>query len=635
MYSLPAARQFAWDPGLSAVGGIPGRTSIYETISPSGGDDTATIQAALNGCPKNGVVLLAAGVFHISGQGLQFSTSDCTLRGAGPGPGNWPVGTAASGTGGTYLEKATGTGYPVVTIGPQWGPTGTATNLTENAVRGTNTVTVASTAGLSAGQLVAVDEVNGNTTVASGSNGVNVNTFTGSGVLDVASTANFVSPGMVEVVTSGGSADVSCTGTAGGDQFTGCSFTSGDAGTMSTGAAVLDSTISHWNSQDPENASGWFEEPNRPLGDMMDIASISGNTLTFTTDFPITYYVSQSAHLYPTEDDTQMSGVEDVYLYGGEGGDSGGGIHIWNCAYCWVKHVEDTWTIGAAVHIDQSFGVEVDDSYFHDSEQGYYSGGANYGIGMSWYTSNSLVQDNIIMDYDKVDVLRSAGGGDVFGYNYMTNGADLGGQWTEDLLDSNHMTTPHYELFEGNEAPNADTGDRWGNSIYITYFRNDLTGENLSFPGVSPVRAAALTQYDQWFSFVGNVLGTPGDSNMTGYESINNVPNWTGEEWLLCYQNNDDIPDGGQCLSTVLRDGNFDYYTGEVHWHGIGGTGANNGLTPPADSTLPDSMYLTSKPAFFGSTTWPWVNGSSATSPLPGQLPAQARYAAGTPNTIQ
>ena len=95
------------------------------------------------------------------------------------------------------------------------------------------------------------------------------------------------------------------------------------------------------------------------------------------------------------------------------------------------------------------------------------------------------------------------------------------------------------------------------------------------------------------------------------------------------------VPDGGECMSTLLRDGNYDYYSKQVHWHGIGGTGAGNGLTPPANATLPNSLYLTSKPAFFSSTAWPWVNGSSSASPLPGTLPAKARYDAGTPNTVQ
>ena len=95
------------------------------------------------------------------------------------------------------------------------------------------------------------------------------------------------------------------------------------------------------------------------------------------------------------------------------------------------------------------------------------------------------------------------------------------------------------------------------------------------------------------------------------------------------------VSDGGKTMATVLRDGNYDYVTGQTHWHGIGGTGAGNGLTPPANATLPASMYLTAKPAFFGSNAWPWVDGSSATNPLPGSLPARQRYDAGTPNAVQ
>jgi hypothetical protein len=110
LYCLPSDRTFAWNPGLNAVGGIPNRTAIYKTISPSGGDDTATIQSALNSCPTNGVVQLTAGVFHISGQGLSIEKSYCTLRGAGPGNGNPGVSdTQNVGTGtGTFLVKKLG-----------------------------------------------------------------------------------------------------------------------------------------------------------------------------------------------------------------------------------------------------------------------------------------------------------------------------------------------------------------------------------------------------------------------------------------------------------------------------------------------------------------------------------------------
>ena len=77
------------------------------------------------------------------------------------------------------------------------------------------------------------------------------------------------------------------------------------------------------------------------------------------------------------------------------------------------------------------------------------------------------------------------------------------------------------------------------------------------------------------------------------------------------------IPDP-QTLSTVIRDGNYDYLTSSVHWH-----------TTPAGYALPASLYLPAKPAFFGSATWPWVDATGATKLY--ALPAKARFDAGTP----
>jgi hypothetical protein len=68
--------------------------------------------------------------------------------------------------------------------------------------------------------------------------------------------------------------------------------------------------------------------------------------------------------------------------------------------------------------------------------------------------------------------------------------------------------------------------------------------------------------------------------------------------------------------STVLRAGNFDYVTHQVHWD-----------TVPL--TIPPSLYLKSKPAFFGSLPWPWVDPTGATKLH--ALPAKARFDSGQP----
>src|SRR5262249_50025131 len=58
---LPADRMAAWTPGLMSAGGIPNRTTIYKTLSPSGGDDSGAIQTALSTAPAGQVVMLSPG----------------------------------------------------------------------------------------------------------------------------------------------------------------------------------------------------------------------------------------------------------------------------------------------------------------------------------------------------------------------------------------------------------------------------------------------------------------------------------------------------------------------------------------------------------------------------------------------
>jgi hypothetical protein len=82
--------------------------------------------------------------------------------------------------------------------------------------------------------------------------------------------------------------------------------------------------------------------------------------------------------------------------------------------------------------------------------------------------------------------------------------------------------------------------------------------------------------------------------------------------WMLGWDNAVDA----RVAASVLRHGNVDYLTNTVNWD-----------PTITNHTLPNSLYLTQKPAFFGNNPWPWVDPTAGAY----TLPAKARYDAGTP----
>ena len=179
-------------------------------------------------------------------------------------------------------------------------------------------------------------------------------------------------------------------------------------------------------------------------------------------------------------------------------------------------------------------------------------------------------------------VSRSSGAGSVVGYNYMDDGF-IGGQrgWQEIGLNSSHMVGSHHTLFEGNYAFNMDSDATHGNAIYHTFFRNYARGYRSRFedyvnnnaiaddieniPGRNgPLRAAGAQAYSYWFSFIGNVLGTPGHTSEWSYDGT--FKRGTPGIWLLGWEDLPNQLDDPKVAETAIRDGNFDYVTNKAVW---------------------------------------------------------------------
>jgi hypothetical protein len=583
---LPTGRATAWNPGMMGVGGIPIRSIVCATLTPHGGalDDTAQIQAAINTCPAGQVVQLAAGTFIINSGNFLLINKGITLRGAGPGQ------TTLTKTNGAkpFQEAVSAKPSPLIIVGPSRYNNGVvgSTDLTADAVKGAYVVTVASAARFAPGQIVLLDEASG-----------------AGWQIDPQGRGQIWASSDWRVVWQKHNPVVQYV-----DDFAADAFPT-----------------------TPGTAGSWFSRLDRPTAEVKQIASVSGTTITFTTPIHISYRTSHAAQLSRYRlPHVNNAGVEDLKLIGGDNGN----LRFEWAAMSWARNVENTEWHDEGFAIDGSFRIELREFYVHDAAWAQ-PGGGGYAISLAAGTAEVLIENGISVRANKVMVARSAGAGSVVGYNYIDMGyINTIAGWIEVGLNASHMVGSHHVLFEGNYGHNADSDQTHGNSIYHTFFRNHLRGIRAPFENQAggsiddatqsrngPKRCAGLMAYSYWMSFVGNVLGASGQMAGWVYETTFN--NGKPAIWMLGWDGVNPYPTDAQVSASTLRHGNFDYVTNTVKWD-------------PAISnhTLPNSLYLTQKPAFFDAGsgyTWPWVDPVGATKLY--VLPAKARYDAGTPFT--
>jgi hypothetical protein len=597
--------------------GIPNRTKIYVTLSPSGGDDTSRIQTALNNCPAGEVVLLTTGVFKINNTNLLIH-SPCTLRGSGPGQ-QLNTGLNKVGGGGTVRSCTSGT---LVSIGDgSYCTDSTATQIID-ADRATNrghdlldAYALGTTP--SASYFLTSDAVQGSYSVTL--------TSTPSPVIN---------PGDIVFLSEMSENDPSL--------FYGPNYRDHMPG------------VQWWNTcpgyGTPVGGGATQFYGNGPffnLCQMLEVSSVSGRTVTF--DSPVNYP-------FPTAYSAQLSvygnqplhgaGIENLFIWGSE---NNGNINISDCDYCWARNVESAWSGGPAVGFSRTFRSVLRDSFLHETPSPIYGGGG-YLMQIGDGASENLVENNEIWYGNKVDVMPNSGGGNVFAYNYADDA--FGVQYPdapEAGISAGHRLASHLELLEGNYSHNFKGDSFWGGSIHITAFRNWISGHRAAHPPLNtfthtdycvhhygdygggaraPVDVQAGSNYN---NFVGNVLGMNGQQLLTepggciGPQSAFLVQVTTGAQYNASRAAND-VPmwqigyeqyGGGSfidtTIDTITRNGNWDWMSKAQYWYGTGGT-----TDIGAPMTIPNSFYLKSKPVFFGTQTWPWVDPTTgATYTLP------------------
>lgn len=605
---LQPGRSTVWNPGMTSVGGIPARNTIYATIAAASYgngtvDAAAGIQAVLNACPAGQVVLLGPGNFLVNDI-LLISTA-ITLRGSGATQTILTKGNGVRGRTTTPVPGSTGIfeptdpgsyGYdakPIIIVGPSRYPgpdNSTSTGLTADGVADAFSVTVASTAGFSVGQIALLDELSGATWQAT--------------------PPNF--PGNALVWRS--------------DRI---------AWNMHLPVQAFQDDCAHSDINGPYDVTpgdhpgsmSWFCRTDRPTCEVKEIASISGNTITFTSPLHISYRTANTAQLTRYTVSGSQSGANSVHVKNAgvesltvQGG-ADGQIRFECAAYCWAKDVENTQWLGEGFTINGSFRIEIRGCWAHKGAWPQ-PGGGGYAISFATGGAEALIEDNIIHDTCKCMVARCSGAGSVIAYNYTDDAWDqYDPTWQEVHLNASHMAGPHHVLFEGNHGPNFDSDYTHGNAIYMTVFRNRLTGVRANFSGLGNARAVGAAYGSWWFSIIGNVLGVSG--GMAGWvydaSAMSSGTDWSQKAvWKIGYDpERFGMSADPDTINTLVRGGNYDYVTNSVHWETL------------TARSMPNSLYLSGKPSFFGSLTWPWVDATGSTQVY--TLPAKLRLDNGTP----
>ncbi len=379
----------------------------------------------------------------------------------------------------------------------------------------------------------------------------------------------------------------------------------------------------------------------RSIGQVVEVTSVSGNVVTIAgvlhQSYPVATYASQVFGSTDRRAGWAGIGLENMTITGWT--DAFGVQGNW-MKRSWVKRVEfdglpsaqggvGTGSQGCDLRVFRSVRFTLQGSYLHQS-RAYLTDNHAYGVSLAEQTSDSLIQDNIVWFKNKNIVLEASGGGNVIAYNYVEDpvidsGSGVRTDWMEMGIDGSHLSAPSFDLIEGNFTAKMGAAETHGNAGDQTFYRNYSRGDRLySLSGSSPSIAAVMfNRYMRRMNVVGNVLGTKAGGI---YE-----PTWSG----------DNVPSGEISAPKIWSIG-LDGWNG--NWGGPRDPSVEQQLsrfanydtlrnrvdTQPTDA-LPDSLYLTGKPAFFGDLAWPWVDplGSASGDRLK-SLPAQARFVAGT-----
>ncbi len=399
------------------------------------------------------------------------------------------------------------------------------------------------------------------------------------------------------------------------------------------GMFVCDTSPCHQSGETSSSNGRTIGGVDRNETQMVTVTGISGNVVTISPGLYMNNWrSSQSPGVWWTSQITGV-GIENLTVdNSGSGSSVHAGIYFYDASQSWVKNVKSLRGNRNHVWLYQSSHNVIRDSYFFGTQNGAQE---SYGV-ESFIASDNLIENNIFEQIAS-PIMSSGSSGNVYGYNFSINNLyNVSVNWMQNSY-ANHDAGNLMNLYEGNSFNALDCDDIHGTGGLATYFRNQLLGAQ---PGKSlNTHAMNLYSYCRGYNIVGNVLGTTAYHN--NYEAS---PQTTSSYcdtsiYILGFPDSEcrsgsAPPNDALVRSTLLRWGNYDTVSATVLWNSsevpTAGVAFINGNPVPSSHILPSSLYLNSKPSFWGAMPWPAfgpdVTGGQDTSGHAFMPPTQVCY---------
>lgn len=359
--------------------------------------------------------------------------------------------------------------------------------------------------------------------------------------------------------------------TSGAERFS-YSVVVDDASSFSVGdyAEILQ-TNGTWDTQ----PVSWADNS---VGQIVRIASISSNTLTFDETLRINYDYSLNPRIRKITPRIQV-GLECLKIERLDDVAVGVcfNVNLSYAAQCWITGVEIGTSIGSHIEIDASTNITVSRCYIHDNFA--YDGTSTHGYGITLFghTGQCRIENNILRHLRHSFSLQCGANGNVVAYNYSTepNRSEFPADFGADISMHGHFS--YANLFEGNIVQNIQIDQTWGPSGPLnTFFRN-----RAELYGI--LMTSGTVQSDS-INFVGN--------------EVSNTGTFLGNY-------------------SLAGSGHFEFA------NNIRGT-----ITPSGTIPLPDtSYYLDSIPEFWTSSIFPTIGDPNPIGS--GSIPAKDRFNSG------